>query len=80
MIIHLSTPHILICGALQADSNLLRRIELASAVVSTITGPPPTWTGSPPFYTDGQGTSASFFNLGSIALNSAGTDAIIVSC
>ena len=60
---------------MQADTNRLRRIELDSAVVSTISGPPPE---SPPFYSDGQGTSASFNNIGNVAMNAAGTEAIIV--
>ena len=58
---------------LQADSlnNVIRRLDLASGAVTTVAG---TITFG---YTDGVGTEAKFYNPWSVALDAAGTFALI---
>lgn len=59
---------------MQADTNnnLLRRVNLTSGLVTTLAG-------SSPGYADGVGAAANFNNPWSVAVDSAGTFAVVVS-
>ena len=62
---------------LQADlcNNLIRHVVLSSGLVSTLAGNTSGATGS----ADGLGTNASFYGPVSVAMDAAGTVALIVS-
>lgn len=59
----------------QADTNVVRRLDLSSYLVSTLAGAGGTLIGS----ADGVGTSAGFAVVFGLAIDAAGTFALIVS-
>lgn len=68
--------------ALQADqsNNLLRRVNLANGLVTTLAGNVALSSGPPNNYgfSDGFGTAASFWNPTGVAVDGAGTFAVVV--